>query len=149
MCAQRCVEVALKIPDNEAETALATLRRLGLDLGDLRRADVYRLELEDRCADETLDALRSVETIFNPNKHRLSLRSQTEPAAGEAWIDEPGFEPSITGGGNALRGIKRIERFTAWQLFDAQGNPERPETVTRANELLLCNPAFQRALIGR
>jgi phosphoribosylformylglycinamidine synthase I len=165
----RCVEVSLTIPDNEAETALATLRRLGLELGGLHRADLYRIELDAENADDALARLRTVETIFNPNKHRLELRSQAEPQAGETWIDEAGpqttvfdesgpqttvFDESgpqttVFAGGQAVRGIKRIERFTAWRLVDAQNLPAPRETVMRANELLLCNAAFQRSLIGR
>lgn len=149
MSVVRCLEVALTIPDNEAESALATLRRMGLELGALRRAEVYLVDLEPSHAGDIMAALQSVETIFNPNKHRLRVRDETEPLGGEVWIDEPGIDASVSSGGKLLQGIERIERFTAWQLYDAQGNPERPETVTRANELLLCNPAFQRALIGR
>lgn len=149
MSAIRCVEVSLTIPDNEAETALATLRRLGLELGSLHRADLYRVELVGENADDVLAQLRAVETIFNPNKHRLELRSQVEPQAGETWIDEAGPQTVVLAGGQAVRGITRIERFTAWRLVDAQNSPAPRETVMRANELLLCNAAFQRSLIGR
>ncbi|MGB8203480.1 MAG: hypothetical protein WCE83_02270, partial [Candidatus Baltobacteraceae bacterium] len=81
MTAQLAVEVVLTIPDNEAETALATLARLGVPLGGLERADLYRFEIElveiepvEREA--LLAALRSLETIYNPNKHALRVRAE-------------------------------------------------------------------------
>jgi hypothetical protein len=153
MSVVRCLEVSLTIPDNEAETALATLRRLGLELGELHRADIYRVELDEPAAKKTLAGLRKLETIYNPNKHRLNVRSETEPHEGEVWIDEPGPEAtgdgSLSIAGKVLEGLRRIERFTAWRLLDAQGNPASPQTVTRASDLLLCNSAFQRAQLSR
>lgn len=155
----RCVDVALTIPDNEAETALATLRRLGVELGELRRADLYCIELEREREEETIAALRGTETIFNPNKHALRVRFETSPSPGEVWVDElphEAREPSSNGRRGALRvaglelpGLRRIDRFTAWQLFDVDGNPASPELVRQATETLLCNPAFQRATFCR
>ncbi len=146
----------LTIPDNEAETALATLRRLGVELGDLRRSDLYRVELDSDREDETIAALRGLETIFNPNKHALHVRSETTPRPGEVWIDDPSREATKAGaenhaavrvGGVELPGVHQIERFTAWELIDTEGVPAPPELVKCATEALLCNPAFQRATL--
>ena len=41
----RCIEIALTIPDNEAETAASTLRRLGLPGIGVSRADLYRFDV--------------------------------------------------------------------------------------------------------
>jgi hypothetical protein len=144
----RCVEVALTIPDNEALTALATLQRLGVPVDALVRADLYRCEVEpdvDRqLADHDLLAtLRRSERFFNPNKHRIALRAGTDPLAGEVWIDAlEGCEPT---GGAAMPGVRRLERSTAWRLFDQDGSPAAASVVAAAVETLLCNPAFQKA----
>jgi phosphoribosylformylglycinamidine (FGAM) synthase PurS component len=149
----RSVEIVLTIPDNEAETALETLRRLGLDVAHLSRADVYRIELDPRCEQATLEALRDLETIYNPNKHRLVVRSQASPQAGELWIDEPresgASSQPVQIAGRTLPGVHRIERLAAWRLADEQGKAAPRETLERASDLLLCNPAFQRVQYGR
>jgi len=148
----RYVEVVLTIPDNEAETALATLRRLGIHVERLQRADLYRLEL-DLDADESLVAnLREIETIYNPNKHALELRPDGAPRDGEVWIDEPAAGANSVASaerdasrvaGRLLPGVRRLERLVSWRLFDDDGKPATPEVVARATETLLCNPAFQ------
>ncbi len=95
MSVVRCVRLRyLKIPDNEADTALVTLRRLGLEIG-ASRAPI--LVLDDVGGVEALSRLRTVETIFNPNKHRLSC-SNAEPQAGEIWIEWLGPQPTASGG---------------------------------------------------
>ncbi len=42
MSALRTVAIRLKIPDNEAYTALTALRRLGVDVGRLERAEIWQ-----------------------------------------------------------------------------------------------------------
>lgn len=153
MAVTRYVEVVLTIPDNEAETALATLRRLGVHVERLRRSDLYGLEL-DAAPDATLlDTLRQIETIYNPNKHALELRSDGAPRAGEVWVGEPKMESAakkdvqpVIVAGRVLTGVRRFERLVAWQLFGERGKPASAEVVLRATESLLCNPAFQRAV---
>jgi len=146
----RAFEVVLTIPDNEALTALATLQRLGIDVGGVRRADLWRFQVEDAEANALPETLRGLEMIFNPNKHRLFEREGAVPAAGEVWIDEapaPGGRASDgTVAGRRIPGVQRAERMTAWQLFDRRGLPAASEVVERAVETLLCNPAFQRAI---
>jgi phosphoribosylformylglycinamidine (FGAM) synthase PurS component len=155
MTVTRYVEVVLTIPDNEAETALATLRRLGVHVDRLRRSDLYRVELDATSEATLLDTLREIETIYNPNKHALELRLGGTPAAGEVWIDEPNLDrpgeaasaaSSVMVAGRVLPGVRRLERLVAWQLFSERGKPASPEVVARATKTLLCNPAFQRAL---
>jgi phosphoribosylformylglycinamidine (FGAM) synthase PurS component len=145
------LEVALSIPDNEALTALATLRRLGIDVGEAHRADVWRVEVDAAQAGAVVEMIRGIETIFNPNKHRLRVRDGVSPGAAEVWIDEPSAPVAFRGppfvvAGRQLPGVVRLERFVGWRLLDHSGQPAAPELVDRAIETLLCNPAFQRAI---
>ncbi len=169
-----CIEVALTIPDNEARTALRTLQRLGVPVSGLERADVYRCEVEGGTFDRTLAAFRSIETLFNPNKHVLRVLPVALPQAGEAWIDErspratyagndgaagrnehndgtqpgvgtePGGPAGVRIGGRLLPGLHTFERFVGWRLFGEDGRPAPPAVVAAATETLLCNPAFQK-----
>ena len=147
----RCIEISLRIPDNEARTALATLQRLGVTADALERADLYRCDVDDAYADELPETLRGLETIFNPNKHTLRIREGSTPLAGEVWIDEivpAGEAPAgpVRISGRTLAGVRGIERFTAWRLFAAPGEPAEPDLVIAATEMLLCNTAFQKAI---
>jgi len=148
----RCVEVALAIPDNEARTALATLRRLGVPVAALERADLYRCDVAEADAERLVDTLRGCETVFNPSKHLMRVREDERPGPGEVWIDEIGSGPRpgdapITIAGRTLAGVRTLERFTAWRLFSAQEEPAGAELVTAATETLLCNSAFQKAIL--
>ena len=148
----RAFEVALTIPDNEALTALGTLQRFGVETGDVRRADLWRFHVEAPLAEALRDAVRGIETIFNPNKHRLRERDASSPEPGEVWIAElaepsgahDGRAPRVAG--RTLPGVTRIERMVAWRLFDRHGKPAAAAVVEQAIETLLCNPAFQRAI---
>ena len=124
------VSVSLKIPDNTAYTALVALRRLGVAVDRVSRNEVYFFE----DADPEALAIRvmSDETIFNPNKHRLSVLDANKPHSGEVWILPLG--PS--------RGPSAI----AWRLFDAKGLPVEDGVLSAAIERLLCNPAIERAV---
>jgi hypothetical protein len=144
------VEITPTIPDNEAVTALLTLRKLGVDLGNLERGDVWRFEVEPPGAESLVAGLLKIETVFNPNKHALAVRDSALPRRGETWIDEPGAAefgaPPFRIAGRLLAGVTRIERFTAWRLFDRHGVGASVEVVERALETLLCNAAFQKAI---
>jgi phosphoribosylformylglycinamidine (FGAM) synthase PurS component len=145
------LEVMLTIPDNEALTALATLRRLGVDLGSLERADVWRFEVAPERVDEVVKTVRETETIFNPNKHALHVRDSTQPQDGEVWLDEPdgptrSWTAPVRVAGRLLLEVERAERFVGWRLRDRHGGSAAPEVVDRALETLLCNPAFQVAI---
>lgn len=141
--------VELTIPDNTAFTALVTLQRLGIACDDLHRADVYLFDVDDRFAGELEETIPALETIYNPNKHRLR-RCENRPAHGEVWItDVQGGVKAASGGlhiaGRELPGVRALCRFTAWRLT-ANGQ-DVPENVLRAAvEALLCNPAYQKAV---
>lgn len=147
----RCIEVALAIPDNEALTALATLRRLGVELQALERADLYRCDVAPDAAELLVDTLRTCETVYNPSKHVLRVREDARPGPGEVWIDEIGSGSlggarPVTIAGRTLAGVSALERFTAWRLFSASDRPADAQVVSAATETLLCNPAFQKAI---
>jgi hypothetical protein len=142
----RCIEISLRIPDNEARTALATLQRLGVSAAALERADLYRCDVEDARADELPETLRGLETIFNPNKHAMRVREGSTPLPGEVWIDENVPPGPVRISGRTLAGVRGIERFTAWRLFAAPGEPAAPALVVAATDMLLCNTAFQKAI---
>jgi phosphoribosylformylglycinamidine (FGAM) synthase PurS component len=127
---KRAVAVNLKIPDNTAYTALVTLRRLGVAVERVERSDVYFFDHE---GDEGALAARvkSDETIFNPNTHRLTLLGHDAPRWGEVWIQSLG---------------PAEHHAVAWRLFDANGAPVERRTLAQAVERLLCNPAIDRAV---
>lgn len=126
------VAVKLKIPDNEAYTALTALRRLGVNVARLERAVVWQFE---DAADPVARIERS-ETLYNPNKHELEVLEQNGPRAGEAWIEELG-----------AREERSMRRYIAWRLFADAHAPADDATVRAAVERLLCNPAIERAKI--
>ena len=149
MTTTRAYEIDLTIPDNEALTALATLRRLGIDLRSVQRSDLWRLKVDAAQAGAVAGALRTVEAVFNPNKHVLHERESVSPEPGEVWIGEKPTateRDAATVAGRRLPGVERAERFVSWRLFDRNGQPASWEEVDRAVETLLCNPAFQRAI---
>jgi hypothetical protein len=145
------IEIALTIPDNEAYTALTTLQRLGVEVSDLKRSDVWRFELEGAAKDiALLERVRTLETIYNPNKHELRVLDRDAREPGEVWIEEPGrgmIEGPVRISGRELPGVARAVRYTGWRLFVGEGKPASAEIVRRAAETLLCHPAFQRILL--
>jgi phosphoribosylformylglycinamidine (FGAM) synthase PurS component len=143
---EKAFAVALTIPDNEAFTALETLRRLGFALGSVRRADIWSFEV-DAAASETLaETIATIETVFNPNKHEIAERPGARPQAGEVWI-APFDEVAVRSvGRGALPGVHAVLRRVAWQLLDETGRIVDPPVLERAVETFLCNPAFQKAI---
>jgi len=144
-------EISLKIPDNTADTALATLVRLGIALGAVRRADVWQFTVDERVpADEFLERVARIETIFNVNKHAIALVEAEGPGTGEVWIGE--IDESIPADGGELmrqfgEGVTSVRHRTAWRLLD-RGQQRAPAAVVRrAAQALLCNPAFQKATL--
>ena len=138
----RAVAISLKIPDNEAYTALVALKRLGVAVERVERAEIYFFR---DCGD--VDALKrrivSDETIFNPNKHRLSILEETAPRGGEVWI-EPLGNPEERA---LARGPKdAVAAAISWRLFDAGGAPVALPVLDMATERLLCNPAIDRVV---
>jgi hypothetical protein len=143
---ERAYLVSLTIPDNEAYTALTTLARMGLAVERAVRADVWVVAVDPPRVDAVDAIVPTVEGIFNPNKHRLEIRSDVAPRPGEVWITSRDERPAITLGGRLVDGVHSVRRLTAWRLLDAQGGDVPPATLERATELFLCNPAFQEAL---
>ncbi len=88
----------------------------------------------------------SIETIHNPNKHRLSERSSDRPPPGEVWIAPRDEAPVTLVAGRSIAGVRAIRRRTAWRLVDDQGTDVPPAELVRAVEAFLCNPAFQVAI---
>jgi hypothetical protein len=143
---ERAYVVSLTIPDNEAYTALTTLARMGLPVDAAVRADVWVVTV-DAARAAALDAtIPTVEGIFNPNKHRLEIRTGAAPTPGEVWIMPRDETPTTIIGGRLLDGVSGVGRRTAWRLLDAHGDDVPPAILERATEMFLCNPAFQKAI---
>jgi hypothetical protein len=127
------------------------LRRLGVAVEGLERADLYRFDVDPGSEANLVKTLQGFETVYNPNKHALRVREEERPGPGEVWVDEidgadvQSSNRTVRIGGRALAGVRSLERFTAWRLFGTAGAPAAPDVVTSATETLLCNPAFQKA----
>ncbi|HEY1729629.1 MAG TPA: hypothetical protein VGG22_14725 [Candidatus Baltobacteraceae bacterium] len=147
---EHAFEIRLAIPDNEASTALATLRRLGIACAGIARTDIHVFGLDDGSSAIDLETqLKTIATIFNPNKHRLGTREEPRPRAGEVWIssaDVPPVHERVMIGGVELRGVRTAWRATSWRLLDSAGKDVPEPILDQAVETLLCNPAFQRAI---
>ena len=143
---RRTVAISLKIPDNAAFTALTALRRIGLELGDVDRREIW--QLEDAGAPETLIARVSANpAMFNPNKHRIVALEHQQPQAGETWVSQAGQHDEVREhlGGTGIDGILRATRAVGWRLRDRHGDPVERATLVAAVESLLCNPAVEVA----
>jgi hypothetical protein len=143
MSQARAFAIRLTIPDNEARTAAATLARLGVELGSVERCDVWLFEVEEGAAESLAAGVRADETLFNPNKHRLDELRRARPEPGEVWVE--GDLPARPA--RLLQGVTSARRLTGWRLRDTQGRPAAREVIDRAVERLLCNPAYQRAVL--
>ncbi|MBC5816490.1 MAG: hypothetical protein GIW97_08110 [Candidatus Eremiobacteraeota bacterium] len=141
--------IRLKIPDNEAFTALGALQRLEIGVTRLERADVWVFQAEDAHAGALLSAVRRNETLFNPNKHELAELEANRPRAGEVWIEELGEDPGLRArlGGKMIPGVRSAKRYVAWRLFGSDNAAVDPATARAAAEALLCNPAIERAIL--
>jgi len=147
MSATRTFAVTLTIPDNEAFTAYETLGRLGIPAARVVRADIWQFDVDGAgAADDLARTVASIETIHNPNKHRLAERASDRPAPGEVWIAPRDEAPATTVAGRAIHGVRAIRRRTAWRLLDDAGHDVAPADLDRAVETFLCNPAFQVAI---
>jgi hypothetical protein len=148
---ERAIVIRLKIPDNEAYTALTALRGLDVAVERLERSEIWRVE--DSGDPATLAArVETNEAIFNPNKHRLSVLDANEPRPGEAWVyelptnggDDPVARTMM--GGKTIPGVSKARRYVGWRLFDERGAPVARRSLEAALERLLCNPAIEKAL---
>ena len=142
----RAFAVTLVIPDNEAFTAYETLARLGVPVAEVRRSDIWLFEVEPDAAGSLAAHVREIETVYNPNKHRLVERAAAEPEPGEVWVAAREEPPMMEIAGRKLPGVSAIRRRTAWRLFDAAGRALSPTDRDRAVATFLCNPAFQVAI---
>lgn len=146
----RTVAIRLKIPDNEAYTALTALRRLGVDVARLERAEIWALDDAGNDGD-FIERVERNETLFNPNKHELQLLGEGAPREGEAWIETLRETADVSDDlariGRPVVNVLRGRRFIGWRLFADGHKPADARTVRAAVERLLCNPAIERALM--
>jgi phosphoribosylformylglycinamidine (FGAM) synthase PurS component len=131
----RVVAISLKIPDNAAYTALVALRKLGVHVERVERAEIRFFEDDADVATLTV-RIESDETIFNPNKHKLAVLDAGAPRSGEVWIESLG--PAPPAAPNAI----------GWRLIDARGGPVSRRELDAAIDRLLCNPAIERAVVA-
>lgn len=127
----RAVAINLKIPDNAAYTALVTLRRLGVDVARVERSEIVRFA-DAPDARALIAAVESDESLYNPNKHRVTVLDADAPRPGEVWIFQDDGDRPI-----------------GWRLFGASGKPASADVLAQAAERLLCNPAIERALFPK
>ncbi len=144
---ERAYVITLTIPDNEAFTALTTLARIGLPVERAVRSDVWIATVEADGAAALDRTITTIETIYNPNKHRLEVRADARPRPGEVWITALDETPAITVAGRTVAGVRGIVRRTAWRLLDERGADVPAAVLQRATETFLCNPAFQKAIL--
>jgi hypothetical protein len=137
--------VSLTIPDNEAFTALEALRRMGIALDEVKRADIWIFDVDEEAAASLAGMLATVETIYNPNKHRLEERAGARPVSGEVWVGTRDETGSITVAGRTLTGVQAIRRKTAWRLL-RNGHDVDAATLDQAVTTFLSNPAFQEVI---
>ena len=138
------IAIKLKIPDNTAYSALTALRRLGVDVAHVERADIW--QFEDAAASEEVAArVQRNESLFNPNKHALEILASPKPRSGETWIcqDEQNCHPEESKDPEASKGPNH---FVSYRLFTENHAPASQATVEEAIEKLLCNPAIERAI---
>jgi phosphoribosylformylglycinamidine (FGAM) synthase PurS component len=143
----RTVAIKLKIPDNEAYTALTALRRLGVNVARLERAEIWTLE-DGGDAGNFVQRVERNETLFNPNKHELYIVETGKPGAGEVWIDtlRQAIGDEVNDLPRAVEGVSSGRRYVGWRLFAEGQTPADTATVKDAVEKLLCNPAIERAI---
>jgi hypothetical protein len=144
---ERTYVISLTIPDNEAFTAVTTLARMGLPVEAALRSDVWIATVEAGHAAMLDAAVGTIETIYNPNKHRLEVRSAALPGPGEVWIVPLDETPATTIAGRSLPGVRGIVRRTAWRLLDPRGADVPAHVLEAATATFLCNSAFQRAIL--
>jgi phosphoribosylformylglycinamidine (FGAM) synthase PurS component len=137
----RTVAIKLKIPDNEAYTALTALRRLGLNIARLERAEIWQLD-DGGNAEDVAQRVERNETLFNQNKHELQLLDAERPREGEVWIEQLDAQDVPV----RVAGVRRGRRYVGWRLFAEAHTPADASVVRAAVEQLLCNPAIERAI---
>jgi hypothetical protein len=76
--------------------------------------------------------VESNESLYNPNKHRVTVLDEDAPRPGEVWIVQDD-----------------ADRPVGWRLFNASGKPANADVVAQAAERLLLNPAIERAIFSK
>ncbi|HEY1680347.1 MAG TPA: hypothetical protein VGF98_01750 [Candidatus Tumulicola sp.] len=144
---QRVAAIALKIPDNAAFTAAQALKRLGLVLSRVERTEIWSCE-DGGEAETFARRVAANESIFNPNKHRLTVLAEGHPRHGEVWIGrrDPRDAKRL---GKPIPEVASARRYVGWRLFDQNGAPVHRPVLDDAVRLLLCNPAIDEALYER
>jgi hypothetical protein len=142
----RTFAVSLIIPDNEACTAYETLARLGVPAARVVRSDIWLFEVAPEAAETLASSVAQIETLYNPNKHRLVERTSDAPEPGEVWVASRDEAPATRIAGRALPGVTGIRRRTSWRLLDEAGQDIGQSDRDRAVATFLCNPAFQVAI---
>ncbi|MBC5829859.1 MAG: hypothetical protein GIW98_06655 [Candidatus Eremiobacteraeota bacterium] len=139
--------IRLKIPDNEAYTALVALQRLDVPVRKIERMDVWDFE-SNSSYQELAKAVENNEALFNTNKHEIVPFSQARPRTGEVWIKKMDERPDVRRlfAGKAVAGSLSAHRYTGWRLFGESGKACDAAIVQLALERLLCNPAIERAI---
>ncbi len=131
---ERAYAVELKIPDNEAYTAMRALQRLGVAVARVQRADILIFD-RDASNERLGESIERDERLFNPNKHRLERLPGMHPREGEVWIEMLDAPRSAS-----------MRRLVGWRLFDHAGKPLGDDDLDAACARLLCNPAIERAI---
>ncbi len=139
------VEIRLKVPDNAAYTALVALRHLGIEVGRVEHAIVWTIS--DRGDPATLvSRIERNETLFNPNLHVVSVRSQSLPLPGEIWTWEVDRDVRRLPG-RGVEDVSYAKPMTSWRLFDREGLPAAEHDVLdRACNELFRNVAIEDSL---
>ncbi len=173
MAAERLtLTVSLKVPDNEARSALEAIRvKMGLsdDVRDLAREEVWELDVESPSREAALSEIErlveSTNLFANPNKHRYTLEAAeaggVELAPDEVAILVSDRENSL--GDSMVAAVRRLgvgcvvgaRRWVRWRVFlteDAvRGEPallpliQRIGVATGRGNGLLCNPHIELA----
>ena len=82
----RAVAISLKIPDNTAYTAAVALRRLAINVERVERSEIWFFD-DGGDVPALIACIAADETIFNPNKHRVTVLDEPVPRSGEVWIE--------------------------------------------------------------
>lgn len=164
--------VSLKVPDNEARSALEAIRvKMGLSdrVRDLAREEVWELDVEcgsvEDARSEVDGLVRSTNLFANPNKHRYSLEEGSaggvELAPDEVAILVSDREGSV--GDSMVAALGRLgvacvvgaRRWVRWRVslseHAARGEPGLLPLIQRIGVTdsrgggLLCNPHIELA----